>query len=192
MKPGDTPGASPVQLRLFPTVFSTTATVRPGSIGSSAVMLVSTAFLLIVLNCTPSQSADTSLIVRLPPIVLPLIDHGISPPPPLSETFPVTVTFLIRTVSALPALMLPFTVMTVWPFGSSLQGTPANLPMVFVGWQPSPRTEPAPAVMLCPTVIVEVKLWASRTASGATLMLPVTLITAPGAGWHTPVTVMLA
>src|SRR5205823_13541200 len=96
MKPGETPGASPEQLRLFPTVFSTTATDRPGSPGSSAVMLVSVALPPIRLNCTPSQSAATSLIERLPPIVLPLIDHGISPPPPLNDTFPPTVTFLIR------------------------------------------------------------------------------------------------
>jgi hypothetical protein len=53
MKPPDTPGASPVQLRFRPTVFSTTATVRPGSPGSVAVMLVSVALPLIPLNCTP-------------------------------------------------------------------------------------------------------------------------------------------
>src|SRR5436190_12213377 len=151
MKPGETPGASPVQLRLFPTVFSTTATVRPGSPGSSAVMLVSVALPPIRLNCTPSQSAATSLIVRFLPIVLPLIDQGISPPPPANETFPPTVTFLIRTVSASVAVMLPPTVMFVCS-GSSLQGTPANLPIAFDGWHPSPRNEPAPAVMLCPTV----------------------------------------
>src|SRR2546423_95354 len=133
MKPGDTPGASPVQLRLFPTVFSTTATVRPGSPGSSAVMLVSTALLLIVLNCTPSQSADTSLIVRFLPIVLPLIDQGMSPPPPDSETLPLTVSFRRMTVSASVAVMFPFTVMTVCPSGLSLHGTPACVPIVVGG-----------------------------------------------------------
>ena len=42
MKPPDTAGASPSQVR-FPMVFSTTATVRPGSPGLVAVMLVSVA-----------------------------------------------------------------------------------------------------------------------------------------------------
>ena len=155
-------------------------------------MLVSVALPAIRLNCTPSQSAVTSLIVRLRPIVLPLIDQGISPPPPVSVTFPPTVSFLIRTVFALVAVTFPWTVMVVCPVGSAAHGTPANLPIVFVGWQPRPRSEPAPAVTLCPTVIVDGALCASSTAPGATSMLPTTLITASGSMLHTPVTVMLA
>src|SRR5450755_1294270 len=192
MKPPDTPGASPVQLRFRPTLFSTTATVRPGSPGSVAVMLVSVALPPIPLNCTPSQSAVTPLTVRLPPIVLPLIDQGISPPPPVSVTFLLTVTFLIRTVFASVAVTFPLTVMVVCPAGSTAHGTPANMPIEFVGWQPRPRNEPEAAVTLCPTVIVDGALCASSTAPGATLMLPTTLITASGCMLHTPVTVMLA
>ena len=66
----------------------------PGCSRSITVMLVSVALRPILLNCTPSHSAVTPLIVRLRPIVLPLIDQGISPPPPVSVTFPPTVTFL--------------------------------------------------------------------------------------------------
>src|SRR6476469_6359145 len=188
MKPGETPGASPVQLRLFPTVFSTTATVRPGSPGSVAVMLVSVALPPIRLNCTPSQVAVTPLIVRLPPIVLPLIDQGISPPPPVNVTFPLTVIFLIRTVFASVAVTFPLTVMVVCPAGSAAHGIPANMPIEFVGWQPSRRNEPEAAVTLCPTVIVDGALCASNKPPGATAMLPVTLITAPVATLHTPAT----
>jgi hypothetical protein len=48
--------------------------------------------------------------------------------------------------------------------------------------------EPAPAVTLCPTVIVEGALCASNNAPGATSTLPVTLITASVATLHTPAT----
>src|SRR6516165_4008337 len=164
MKPPDTPGASPVQLRFHATVFSTTATVRPGSPGSVAVMLVSVGLPPIPLNCTPSQSAVTPVIVTLPPIVLPLIDQGISPPPPVSVTLPLTVIFLIRTVFAPVAVTFPSTVMVVRPVGSAAHGTPANMPIEFVGWQPRPRNEPGAAVTLCPTVIVDGALCASSAA----------------------------
>ena len=112
--------------------------------------------------------------------MLPLIDQGISPPPPVSVTFPPTVSFLSRTVFASVAVTFPLTVMVVCPVGSAAHGTPANLPIVFVGWQPMPRSEPAAAVTLCPTVIVDGALCASSTAPAATLMLPTTLITASG------------
>ena len=90
------------------------------------------------------------------------------------------------------AVTFPWTVIVVCPVGSTAHGTPANMPIVLVGWQPMPRVEPEAAVTLCPTVIVDGALCASSTAPGATLMLPRTLITASGAMLHAPVTVMLA
>ncbi len=65
------------------------------------------------------------------------------------------------------------------------------MPMESFGWQPMPSNEPAPAVTLRPTVIVDGALCASSTAPAATLMLPVTLITALGTMLHAPATVML-
>ena len=76
-------------------------------------MLVSVAFHAIVLNWRPSQSAVTPLIATLPPTVLPLIDHGMSPPPPVSVMLPPTVNCRSSTVFAAVALTFPFTVMTV-------------------------------------------------------------------------------
>ena len=70
-------------------------------------MLVSTALPPTVLNCTPSQSAVTLRMVMFPPTVLPLIDQGISPPPPPSQTLPLIVNFLSRTVSASLAVTFP-------------------------------------------------------------------------------------
>src|SRR6476469_8906265 len=100
MKPPDTPGLIPVQMRWFPTWFSTTAAFPPGCSVSSTVISVSVVLRAIQLNWTPSHSAVRALIVRFPPIVLPLIDQGISPPPPVSATFPPTVNCLSRTVFA--------------------------------------------------------------------------------------------
>ena len=65
------------------------------------------------------------------------------------------------------------------------------MPMEFVGWQPMPSNEPAPAVTLRPTVIVDGALCASSTAPAATLMLPVTLITALFTMLQAPSMVML-
>ena len=86
--------------------------------------LVSVALPPIQLNCTPSQSAATLLIVRLRAIVLPLIDQGISPPPPVRATFPPIVSFLSRTVFASVAVMFPCTVMVVCPVGQRRTALP--------------------------------------------------------------------
>ena len=96
-------------------MFSTTATVRPGSPGSVTVMWASVALPLIVLNWRPSQSAVTRRIVTFWPTLLPLIDQGMSPPPPVSVMFPPTVSLRSRTVFASQAVMLPPTVMVVCP-----------------------------------------------------------------------------
>jgi hypothetical protein len=58
------------------------------------------------------------------------------------------------------------------------------------GWQPKATNEPASAVTLCPMVIVDGAVCASRTAPEATF--PVTLMTACAATEHKPGTVMLA
>jgi hypothetical protein len=50
-----------------------------------------------VLKSTPSQLVFSPLIVRLPPIVLFLIDQGIGPPPPIRVTFPLTLIPFSRT-----------------------------------------------------------------------------------------------
>jgi hypothetical protein len=110
-----------MQVRLRPIVLRTTNTRRPGSPGSVAVMSVSVAFLPIELKSTPSQSAVTPLTLRLPPIVLFLIDQGMAPPPPVSLTFPLTVIPFSRTVSAPVAVTSPLTVMVedIFAYGLS-------------------------------------------------------------------------
>src|SRR4051812_11829929 len=99
-----------------------------GECSSFTVMLVSDALLPIVLNCTPRNSAVSPLIVRFRPIVLPLIDHGAPLVPPTIGTFPLRGAPLRRTRAAFVAVMSPLTVMTL-RFGSSIHGTPANLPL---------------------------------------------------------------
>ena len=155
-------------------------------------MLVSVALPPIKLNCTPSQSAATSLMVTLRPTVLPLIDQGISPPPPVSVTFPPIVNFLSRTVSASVAVTFPSTVMMVCPSGSTAHGTPANLPIVFVGWQPMPRSEPAAGCDVVSDGDRRRRALRVEHGTGGDVDLPTTLITASGVMLHTPVTVMLA
>jgi len=77
-------------------------------------MWVSVAFLPMLLKSTPSQSVVCPLTLRLPPIVLFLIDQGMSPPPPVNVTFLLTVIPFSRTLSASVALTLPLTVMLAY------------------------------------------------------------------------------
>jgi hypothetical protein len=101
------------------------------------------------LKSTPSQSAVTPLIVRLPPIVLFLIAQGMSPPPPVRVTFLSTVMPFSRTVSAPVLVTLPWTVMVECPSGSTLHAW-AELPVYDGGWHPRARIDPAAAVTLRP------------------------------------------
>ena len=158
--------------------------------------MVSVAFPAMVLNNAPNQNGVTSLTVRLRPIVLFLTDHGMSPPPPVSVTFPWTVIPFSRTVFALVAVTLPLTVMVERPSAyASTHGCP-DFPTPGgpgkLGWQPRPKSEPAAAVTLRPTVIVDGTLCASNTAPAKTLRFPTMLYTPLGTTSHTPATVMLA
>src|SRR5436190_18741814 len=109
---------------------------------------------------------------KLPPIVLSLIAQGISPPPPVSVTFPLTETPLSSTVSASVVVTFPLMVITEAWSGSLVHGWKKWAPF---GWQPRPTREPAPAVTFLPTVIVDGELWASKTAPAATLRFPTML-----------------
>src|SRR5680860_1534941 len=140
-------------------------------------MSVSVAFLPTLLKSTPSHAAVCPLTLRLPPIVLFLIDQGMLPPPPVSMTFLLTVIPFSRTVSASVAATYPLTVMVECPPGSTAHSCP-ELPVYEGGWQPRPRSEPAAAVTLRPTVIVDGALCASSTAPARTFTFPTTLITA--------------
>src|SRR6478752_1690662 len=102
---------------------------------------MSVTFRPIRLKSTPSQSVVCPLTVRLPPIVLFLIDQGIGPPPPKSVTFPLTVIPFSSTVAASLAEIFPLTVMTECPVGSTLHSC-AEFPVYDRGWQPRPMVEP--------------------------------------------------
>ena len=89
------------------------------------------------------------------------------------------------------AVTFPLTVMVECPSGSTTHSC-AELPVYEGGWQPRPTSEPAAAVTLRPTVIVDGALCASSTAPAATFTFPTTLITASAGTAQKPVTVMLA
>lgn len=63
------------------------------------------------LKSTPSHSDVSPVTVRLPPIVLFLIDQGMSKPPPTSVTLLLTVTPFSKTARAFQQVTLPLTVM---------------------------------------------------------------------------------
>ena len=146
-----------------------------------------------LLTITPSQLGVMSLTMRLPPIVLVLIDQGIAPPPPISMTFPLTVIPFSRTVSASQAMTFPLTVMLELRLRVAVC-VHARMSRRVSRWirqaaQAEERARTGRDVVsdgdrrrvAC----------ASSTAPAATSTLPTTLITASGAGWHAPVTVML-
>src|SRR6478609_9148177 len=154
-------------------------------------MLTSVAFRPIRLKSTPSQSVVCPPTVRLPSIVLFLIDQGISEPPPASLTFPLTVSPFRRTAAALMAVTFPLMVMVECPSGSTAHSC-AELPVYDGGWQPRPTSEPAAPVTLRPTVMVDGALCASSLAPSAMFTLPTTLITASAGTLQAPLIVMLA
>src|SRR4051812_10644626 len=193
MNPPESRGPSPEQLRFHPIVLRTRFTApKPPSPGSLAQMFDRFALPPMLLNPRRKKNGFTSLAVKLPPIVFHLKIQSLASPP-FSDTFLSTVIPFSRTSAASVSLTFPLTVIADEAVGSVAHGWPAcgcgspgsSCPS---GRQPRARNEPAPAVTLCPTVIVEGALWASSAAPGATLMLPVTLITASGAVWQMPAT----
>src|SRR4051794_36384873 len=152
MKPPERRGPSPEQLRFCPIVLRTRLTApKPPSPGSTAQMFDRFALPPMLLNPSRKKSGVISLAVKLPPIVSHLKIQSL-PSPPFSETFLLTVIPFSRTTAASVALTFPLTVMFEEAVGSEAHGWPACTPS---GRQPRPRAEPAPAVTLCPTVIVE-------------------------------------
>ena len=97
------------------------------------------------------------------PIVLFLIDQGISEPPPNAVTFPPTVIPFSSTTAEPSAVTLPLTWIVECPVGLTVHAWP-ELPTRDGGWHPSPSNEPRSAVTLPPTSMVDGAFCASSAA----------------------------